>query len=85
MKTVDFSESIEACDLKSGRYRQLQLLSCFFLVFIRQNMLKILMFIYLFIFVVSISDYGIFIDRLSMIKNIVSFSDRRIWHVPLNL
>ena len=23
MKTVDFSESIEACDLKVGRYRQL--------------------------------------------------------------
>ena len=38
-------------------------------------MLKILMFIYLFIFVVSISDYGIFIDRLSNLENIVSFSD----------
>ena len=23
MKTVDFSETIEACDLKVGRYRQL--------------------------------------------------------------
>ena len=23
MKTVDFSETIEACDLKFGRYRQL--------------------------------------------------------------
>ena len=23
MKTVDFSESIEACDMKGGRYRQL--------------------------------------------------------------
>ena len=23
MKTVDFSETIEACDLKGGRYRQL--------------------------------------------------------------
>ena len=23
MKTVDFSETIEACDLKDGRYRQL--------------------------------------------------------------
>ena len=23
MKTVDFSETIEACDLKTGRYRQL--------------------------------------------------------------
>ena len=23
MKTVDFSESIDACDLKAGRYRQL--------------------------------------------------------------
>ena len=23
MKTVDFSETIEACDLKAGRYRQL--------------------------------------------------------------
>ena len=23
MKTVDFSENIEACDLKAGRYRQL--------------------------------------------------------------
>ena len=43
------------------------------------------MIIYLFIFVVSISDYGIFIDRLSKLENIVSLSDRRIWHVPLNL
>ena len=26
MKTVDFSETIEACDLKVGRYRQTNLL-----------------------------------------------------------
>ena len=42
------------------------------------------LFIYSF-FVVSISDFGIFIDRLSKLENIVSFSDRRTWHVPLNL
>ena len=48
-------------------------------------MLKILMFIYLLFFVVSISDYGIFIDRLSKLENTVTFSDRRTWHVPLNL
>ena len=60
------------------------MLSCFFLVLSRQNMLKILMFIYSF-FVVSISDTGIFIDRLFKLENIVSFSDRRTWHVPLNL
>ena len=49
-------------------------------------MLKNLMFIHVFIFfIVSISDYGIFIDRLSKLENIVSFSDRRTWHVPLNL
>ena len=42
------------------------------------------LFIYSF-FVVPISDYGIFIDRLSKLETIVSFSDRRTWHVPLNL
>ena len=42
------------------------------------------LFIYSF-FVISISDYGIFIDRLSKLENIVSLSDRRTWHVPLNL
>ena len=26
MKTVDFSETIEACDLKVGRYRQLHVI-----------------------------------------------------------
>ena len=42
------------------------------------------LFIYSF-FVISISDYGIFIDRLSKLENIVSLNDRRTWHVPLNL
>ena len=59
------------------------------LVFLSFYCAKIcLKFLCLFIYsfsVVSISDYGIFIDRLSKLENIVSLSDRRTWHVPLNL